>query len=87
MPDEQANNEQGSAEALPSLEYILKNWITTKQAGEKTGLSPITVRHYCRQGRFRATEITGTWLIDPEHKSLTEFRKTRRGNQGRSKKE
>jgi excisionase family DNA binding protein len=42
-------------------------WITTKEAAELTGYSPVTLRQFAREGRIEGRKRGRDWFINKEN--------------------
>ena len=45
----------------------MTDWLTCREASEKTGYSPRYLQRLCRQGRLKCSLKSGVYLIDPEN--------------------
>jgi excisionase family DNA binding protein len=47
-------------------DFNLMEWITTKEAAELTGYSPVTLRQFAREGRIEGCKRGRDWFLSKE---------------------
>ena len=52
--------------ASKSIIEFMTDWLTCKEASEKTGYAPRYLQRLCRQGKLKCSLKSGVYLIDPE---------------------
>jgi excisionase family DNA binding protein len=63
--------------SVKSLEGIMTNWITVKEAAERMGITDSYVRQLARKQVIKGQHFGRDWQIDPE--SIDGFEKDTRG--------
>lgn len=79
LPNARLTLRRAMAERIyPSIEYILENWLTPKQAVELRGdITESGIRDLCQRETLLAKHIAGRWYIQPE--SVMSYIKQHRG--------